>query len=261
MLFLQDDLRIQSAAYAMLPALDLDQNEPCLQELKRVQAIIAYCYSAPHPVLGDPLLHYEQASLAIFSPEPVSIFLVRPEHHVETAAPHSTLIPDEWHRVPGYEGRYNFRHPFWVVKNSRIYPPVPHIALNISQDLAHDLHWFLQEPQHNFLPELLQQPATETTERVLTALTWYNRANAVTGEDDTAIINLAAAFETLLRLPRDSKSDRIVDAVSLLLGRIPRLGLWVRQFYDARNDVAHEGITQRLYFSPTEKKNLGLVRK
>ena len=256
MLFLQDDLRIQSAAYAMLPALDLDQNEPCLQELKRVQAIIAYCYSAPHPVLGDPLLHYEQASLAIFSPEPVSIFLVRPEHHVERAAPHSTLIPDEWHRVPGYEGRYNFRHPFWVVKNSRIYPPVPHIALNISQDLVHDFHWFLQEPQHNFLPELLQQPATETTERVLTALTWYNRANAVTGEDDTAIINLAAAFETLLRLPRDSKSDRIVDAVSLLLGRIPRLGLWVRQFYDARNDVAHEGITQRLYFSPTEKKNL-----
>src|SRR5712671_76192 len=150
MLFLQDDLRIQSAAYAMLPALDLDQNEPCLQELKRVQAIIAYCYSAPHPVLGDPLLHYEQASLAIFSPEPVSVFLVRPEHHVETAAPHSTLIPDEWHRVPGYEGRYNFRHPFWVVKNSRIYPPVPHIALNISQDLVHDLHWFLQEPQHNF---------------------------------------------------------------------------------------------------------------
>jgi Apea-like HEPN len=256
MLFLQDDLRIRSAAYAMLPALDLDQNEPCLQELKRVQAIVAYCYSAPHPTLGDPLLHYEQASLAIFSPEPVSIFLVRPEHHAEAIAPHLTLTPDEWHRVPGYEGRYNFRHPFWVVKNSRIYPPVPHITLNISQDLAHDSHGFLEEPQHNFLPELLQQPATETTERVLTALTWYNRANAVTGEDDTAVINLAAAFETLLRLPRDSKSDRIVDAVSLLLGRIPRLGLWVRQFYDARNDVAHEGITRRLYFSPTEQKNL-----
>jgi hypothetical protein len=30
----------------------------------------------------------------------------------------------------------------------------------------------------------------------------------------------------------------------------------VRQFYDARNDVAHEGITRRLYFSPTEQKNL-----
>jgi hypothetical protein len=256
MLFLQDDLRIRSAAYAMLPVLDLDQNEPCLQELKRVQTIVAYCYSAPHQTLGHPFFYYEHASLAIFSPEPVSIFLVRPEHHVGAIAPHSTPPPDELHRVPGYYGRYNFRHPFWVVRNSRLYPPVPHIALNISQDLAHDLHWFLQEPQHNFLPELFRPPATETTERVLTALTWYNRANAVTSDDDTVIINLAIALETLLALPRESKTDRIVDAVSLLLGRIPRLDLWVQQFYDARSDLAHEGSTQRLYFSPTEKKNL-----
>jgi hypothetical protein len=255
MLFLQDDLRIRSAAYTMLPALDLNQNERCLQELKRVQEIVAYCYSAPHPTLGDPLLHYEQASLAIFSPEPVSIFLVRPEHHAQPIAPQSTLTPDEWHRVPGYQGRYNFLHPFWVVKNSRIYPPVPHIALNISQNLAHDFDALLREPQHKLLTELLQQPVTETKERVFTALTWYNRVNAVAGEHDTAIINLAAAFETLLRLPRDSGSVRIADAISLLLGRIPRLDLWVRQFYDARNDVAHEGITQRLYFSPTEQKN------
>jgi hypothetical protein len=256
MLFLQDDLRTTSAAYAMLPALDLDQNEPCLRELKRVQAIVAYCYSAPHPTFGHPFFHYEQASLAIFSPEPVSIFLVRPEHHVEAIAPHSTLTPDEWHRVPGYNGRYNFRHPFWVVKNSRIYPPVPHIALNISQDLAHDFHQFLQEPQHNLLPELLRQPATEAAERVLTALTWYNRANAVRCDDDTVFIHLATAFETLLALPRDSKTERIVDAVSLLLGRIPRLDLWVQQFYGARSDLTHEGITERLHFLPTDKKNL-----
>jgi hypothetical protein len=256
MLFLQDDLRIQSAAYAMLPVLDLDQNEPYLQELKRVQTIVAYCYSAPHQTLGHPFFHYEHASLAIFSSEPVSIFLVRPEHHVVAIAPHLTLTPDEWHRVPGYYGRYNFRHPFWVVKNSRLYPPVPHIALNISQDLAHDFHEFLREPQHNLLPELFRPPATEATERILTALTWYNRANAVTSDDDTVIINLAIALETLLALPRESKTDRIVDAVSLLLGRIPRLDLWVKQFYDARSDLAHEGSTERFYFSPTEKKNL-----
>ena len=136
MLFLQDDLRIRSAAYAMLPALDLDNAEPCLRELEHLQAIVAYCYSAPHPTFGDPFFHFEHASLAIFSPEPVSIFLVRPEHHVEAIAPNSTLTPDQWHRVPGYQGRYNFRHPFWVAKGSRLYPPVPHISLNISQDLA-----------------------------------------------------------------------------------------------------------------------------
>ncbi len=30
----------------------------------------------------------------------------------------------------------------------------------------------------------------------------------------------------------------------------------MKQFYDARSDLAHEGSTERLYFSPTEKKNL-----
>ena len=254
MLFLQDDLRIRSAAYAMLLALDLDTAEPCLRELEHLQAIVAYCYSAPHPTFGNPFFHFEQASLAIFSPEPVSIFLLRPEHHVEAITP-NTLTADRWHRVPGYQGRYNFSHPFWVAKGSRLYPPVPHIGLNISQHLAHDLRRCFESPQHHLLPELLRQPATETAERVLTSLTWYNRANALTSDNDSAIINLAVAFETLLALPRDAKTDRFVDAVSLLLGRITRLNLWAEQFYGARSDVAHEGRTERLYFIPAKQKN------
>ncbi|MGA2402178.1 MAG: hypothetical protein ABSG91_10790 [Syntrophobacteraceae bacterium] len=100
MLFLQDDLRIRSAAYAMLPALDLDKAEPYLRELEHLQAIVAYCYSAPHPTFGDPFLHFEQASLAIFSPEPVTIFLVRPEHHVEASAPNSG-VGEQWNRKCG----------------------------------------------------------------------------------------------------------------------------------------------------------------
>jgi hypothetical protein len=47
MLFLLDDLRIRSAAYAMLPSLNLDKPEPCLRELEHIQAIVAYCYGAP----------------------------------------------------------------------------------------------------------------------------------------------------------------------------------------------------------------------
>jgi hypothetical protein len=254
MLFLQDDLRIRSAAYAMLPALDLDKAEPCLRELGHLQAILAYCYSAPHPTFGDPFLHFEHASLAIFSPEPVSIFLVRPEHHVEAINRNSTLTPDQWHRVPGYQGRYNFREPFWVAKGSRLYPPVPHIGLNISQDLAYDLRRCFESPQHHLLPELLQQPSTEAAERVLRALTWYNRANALTSDDNSSIIDLAVAFETVLALPRDAKTDRFVDAVSLLLGRIARLNLWAEQFYGARSDVAHEGRTERLHFMPAKQK-------
>jgi hypothetical protein len=90
---------------------------------------------------------------------------------------------------------------------------------------------------------------------VLTALTWYNRANALTSDDDSAVIHLAVAFETLLALRRDAKTDRFVDAVSLLLGRIPRLNLWAEQFYNARSDIAHEGRTGQFHFIPAKQKN------
>lgn len=256
MLYLKDDLRILSASYAILPAIDLDAAGQCLSEVEHVQAIIAYCYSAPHPIFGEPFLSFEHASLAIFSPEPVSIFLVSPEHHVRQPPSSSTLTPDQWHRVTGYYGRYNLRQPFWVAKGSRLYPPVPSITLNISQDLSHDLSsLFGESSPHNLLPGLLRQPMTPTAKRVMTALIWYNRANSQTNDDDTQIIHLAVGFEALLALPKGATTDRFKDAVSLLLGRIPRLDLWAEQFYDARSEIAHEGRAQQIRFVPQQAKH------
>lgn len=255
MLFLKDDLRIRSASYAMLSPLDFDKPELSLKELEHIQAIVAYCYGSPHPTFGSPFFHFEEASLVIFSPQPVTTFLVRPDHHVEATDPDFSFDADDWHRVMGYEGRYNFRHPFWVVKGSRLYPPVPHIGLNIGQDLAGDLtSFFTQAPQHHLLPRLLDAPSTVVGERVLTALTWHNRANAAGNDEENAVLDLAVAFETLLALPKDAKTDRFVDAVSLLLGRIPRLNLWAEQFYAARSEVAHEGRVGRLRFAPVKQK-------
>jgi hypothetical protein len=34
---------------------------------------VAYFYAAPHEIFGRPFLHYEDASLAVFSPSRVSI--------------------------------------------------------------------------------------------------------------------------------------------------------------------------------------------
>ena len=116
MLFLQDDLRIRSAAYAMLPSLDLDKAEPMLKELEHVQSVVAYCYSSPHPTFGNPFFHFENASLVVLSPQGVREFLVRPEHHVEATDPSVSLGADRWHNLPGYRGLYNFRHHFWVAK-------------------------------------------------------------------------------------------------------------------------------------------------
>ena len=62
------------------------------------------------------------------------------------------------------------------------------------------------------------------------------------------MLNLAVAFETLLRLPESSKKDRLVDAISLLLGRTDRLDDWANQFYAARSRIAHEGQLSDSYF-------------
>jgi hypothetical protein len=256
MLFLKDDLRIRSASYAMLPQLDLDKVDPgVVPELDRIQAIIAYCYSAPRHAFGDIFFHFEHASLAIFSPQPVSTFMVRPEHHVTPVGALPSLEADEWHRVPGYEGRYNFRHPFWVARGSRLYPPVPDLPLNDSQNLAWDLGTALSEaPQHHLLPTLIQEPVSENATRAMIAIRWYNRANSYLADDSEAILSLAVGFEALLGLPRDAKTERFIDAISLLLGRVPRLNSWAVQFYDARSDVAHQGKTDRLRLMPTVKK-------
>ena len=257
MLFLKDDLRIRSASYAMLSAIDFEEPEPSLLELEHVQSIVAYCYSAPHPTLGDIFLSSEHASIAVFSPEPVVTFLLRPEHHVAPVSEFA-LAPDELHRVAGYNGRYNFREPFWVAKGSRLYPPVPHLTLNISQNLATDIgERVAHSPKHHLLLELLRRPAAPMSERVLTALHWYNRANSSAAGHDSAIMHLAVAFEALLALPRDAKTDRFVDALALILGRIPRLKTWGEQFYKARSDVAHEGRTELLRFMPAGPNKVG----
>ena len=255
MLFLKDDLRIRSASYAILPSLDLDKAEAIVDELEDVQSVVAYGYGSPHPTFGDPFFHFENASLVVFSPQAVSEFLVRPEHHVEATDTSISLGADKWHNVQGYRGLYNFRHHFWVVKSSRLYPPVPHIGLNIAQDLAHDLAAaFTQAPHHHLLPKLLRDRATAVGQRVLRALSWHNRSNAAGNTDDGAILDLAVAFETLLALPKDAKTDRFVDAIGLLLGRVPRLNHWAEQFYDARSDVAHEGKSDRLRYIPVKLK-------
>ena len=68
---------------------------------------------------------------------------------------------------------------------------------------------------------------------------------------DRALLNLAVAFEALLRLPDSSKTERLVDAITLLLGRTERLDDWAQQFYAARSRVAHEGkVGNRYYYIP-----------
>jgi len=266
MLFLKEHLRIRSASYTVVPLIDLDRRDEhadALEDLAHLQAVVAYCYASPHPIFIEPFLQYEHASLAIFSPGNVSIYVVRPDHHAEWVGPESPLTKDHRHEVDGYHGLYNFKHHFWVTNGSRLYPPIPHIGLNLSQDMAADLGQFLFESSHYpLLEKLLKRPKTATSERILRAIDWFNRANSVTASEEESIVNLAVALESLLLLPEsDKKTERLVDSVSLVLGRIPRLDMWVRQFYEARSAIVHEGQAHNLRFvaSPSASASDGPV--
>jgi hypothetical protein len=249
MLFAQNDLRVKSASYAILPALEVHSGDRRLVELAHLRDVVAYFYAAPHDIFENVFLSPEEISLVLFTPSRVSVFLTRPEHHTESIAPVSGPEPDPGHYVPGYNGLYNFRHSFWVEPGSRLYGPKPHMTLNISQDLYSDLkHWMAGLPHHHLLLDLLEKPASRTSNRIFSALFWFNAANEAGLNYSQALLNLAIAFETLLRLPESSKTDRLVDAISLLLGRTERLDEWAQQFYTARSQVAHEGAMRDRYF-------------
>lgn len=253
MLYTQNNARICSASYAVIPQIHVAGLFQIPETLKRVHSLVAYLYGAPNDQFGDPFLGFECATLLVFTPGRVSRFLIESEHHTVLDEPIAIAWDNDF--APGYDGMRNFMEHFWVVKGSRVYPPVPHITLNISQDLAANCGQFFQEGTGYELVRLLTEDARHIAERLFTALRWYNAANRAEVSESEALVNLAIAFESLLDLPRGKKTDRFIDSVSLLLGRVERLKDWVRQFYDARSRVAHEGkLSQNRFMIPRPGK-------
>jgi Apea-like HEPN len=251
MLFLMNDLRIASASYAITPFVNLDHRDSDTSMLQRVQSIIAYLYGSPHPTM-DSTGAFIDTSIVLFTPSSVSRFLVDPEFHVtnvDASRDDATAVAQH---MEGYAGLYNFEHYFWVALGSRVYGPDPHPTLNMAQDLGADLERAGHSRAMHLLLGVLERPADQSGQRTLTAIRWYNSANREAANDLISIVHLAIAFEALFGLPPADKSDRLVDSIALLLGRVPRLDVWARQFYDARSQVAHEGLSESLAFIATD---------
>lgn len=248
MLYLKDEDRLENSTFAIVPYLDVDRGSSDLAFLERIQTVIAYLYATPHQLFGEPFLTTEHSSLVIFSPGDVPVSLVG--RHGMGNERHELInrTGDERQQIRGYAGLYNFRHHFWVAPGSRVYGPAPHMTLNLSQDLCHDLDRLTAQSHIAALLGILSRQQTSASSRILTALKWCNSANSKAVTDPTAIVHLAIAFEALLGLPQSEKTDRIVDSIALLLGRVPRLDIWAQQFYEARSEVAHEGDTSKLRF-------------
>ena len=251
MLFVKDDLRVTSASYAVVSWIKQDSPGSELERLIQLRAIVAYLYSHPHDSFDSVLLTPEDCSLIVLSPDRVSKFLVRPEHHTTQVGNAEKQAADQQHSLGGYSGFFNLSQPLWVEVGSRIYPPVPQITLNIAQNLASDMQQLaLSEECGISVLDLLGAQDDPALGHIFTALHWYNFANERAAGADRALLSLAIAFEALLMLPQDAKTERFVDAVSLLLGRTERIDLWARQFYNVRSSVAHEGRGRDLHYYP-----------
>lgn len=254
MLFVHGDLRVNSASFALIRSMDIHGNDERLTQLARIRAVLCYLYGSPHEVFGYVALNPEQISLAMFVPDKVSIHITRAEHHTSSVGAGARAQPDAFGYVAGYRGLYNFRHYFWLEPGTRLYASSPNLGLNIHQDLYADLSQHVpHRPDYQILPTLLDRPVSPAALRIYAALDWFNRANESDLELDRSILNLAVAFEALLGLPEASKTERLVDAIALLLGRVERLQSWAEQFYEARSRVVHEGRLGDPYFYVDQK--------
>jgi len=254
MFFLKDELRIKQMSYAYFNLDNAKDFDVINKRLSEVHQLLAYLYSSPHPTLLDPFLKEEHANLHIFTPEPISQYLIYPEDRnlecVSSEFPYPR--PDKRHEMPGYTGTLNNGSITWVTKGSRIYPPSGHFWLNLSQDLYPDLLSGSSSSHGGGVWSLLEtgEPRLGPIEdRIFVALKWYNRSNSIYVSDEAALLHLAIAFESLLSLEQAPQiTQRFKESVRLLVGPVPKLETWADQFYDARSRIVHEGSGADLVF-------------
>lgn len=265
MFYLRDHLKIKHVSYAFCNSIEGIEYIKFLEELIQFQTLICYLYSSPHPSFGDPFLHYEHSSLYIFHPHSVFESLLRGHDEVIEEMPEvQNLKVNHRKEVEGYEGILNNKSYFWVTERSRIFPPSPHLTLNLAQDLGIEFnHRFAQSDFYNPLLDYFASRNDNNNfgERILTALSWHNKSNRKDIDDSEALVNLAIAFESLLDLERDKNlTARFKESIGLLVGDVNRLDSWVTQFYEARSSIVHKGRSSKLMFVPVDKPNKDNVK-
>ena len=92
--FLRDDFKIRVASFSAIPQVELDRETEELEVLRNVQAVVAFAYAEPHAVFGNPFLSFENASMVIFTPKPVSIHLLQTDYNVIRAGPPIGTLPE-----------------------------------------------------------------------------------------------------------------------------------------------------------------------
>lgn len=259
MLYAMDNQQIKRATYAISDRIEFEnmdiQSE--LGEMSDIQAAVRYLYANPRHEFNDLFLTPENTSIIVFTPNKVAGGLLRKSFNVVDLGESEDQKIDSIGFVDGYDGIFGLRHRFWVAPGSRVYGTTPRPVLNVSQDLAVDIQHSRAREEYRLLFKLLKDShqGTDLRNRIFSAVRWFNRANSRHRDEAESFICLSVALETLIRVPHDRKKDRFVDAISLLLGRVPKLDDWAEQFYKARSNAVHEGHVGQVAFIPNSTSN------
>jgi hypothetical protein len=276
MFFLQENVRIKQFVCAALP-LPQEQDERRKQARLAYEAhlLIAFLYASPHPS-GGVFLPFESCSLFTFtlgdsppgSGNVPSSLVWQGEHlgdRVSVLGRSDDNKHPDW--IPGYTGTRNQNETFWVAKGSRIFPESAHVTLNFSQELSFDIERFLAQPQNWALRAIYLHgrglnDMPEVQNRMFVGLEWYLRSCKDSISPAEKIVNVAIALESLLRVrPGESLTERFKDAVTALVGPVPRLDSWLEQFYSARSKAVHEGVPHQLTFFAVNRDALKNQKK
>jgi hypothetical protein len=136
------------------------------------------------------------------------------------------------------------------------------MTLNISQELSANVKMFLSHPPNWAIARLYDTPydfddVPNVQNRVFVGLEWYLRSCRGAICETEALVDVAIALESLLRVRRaEAITERFKDAVLTLMGPIPRLDSWLEQFYLARSKAVHEGVPHDLMFYAVDRKLL-----
>ena len=261
MFYLRNDYKIENCIYTIVETSDTDEDDQMkfLQKIKNIRNILAYLYSFPRLEFDGLFLKSSNSTSVIFNIEKVNQYTIFPENNTINTGKDLLKAFDQHGLTNGFHGKYDNKSDFWVIRGCRIYPEDLSLVLNISQNLYSDYNSVLDRNRNDLklLFNLLNTDVNSLSRsRIYTSLNWYKLAISNPDDFDNSIACLSIAFESLLGLPADEKTSRIVDAISLLIGRPERIEHWANQFYSIRSSIIHEGKTNNLFFSiPGKNKN------
>lgn len=247
-----DDRQIIDLVYTVQTLTDEDDEKSYFERILKAKALLAYVYGSPQG--SDLNTHIKSEIFTAYTFKPELISIIRPaSKRLQNPITRVDYSKDRFGRVDGYKCWIDGRKTVDIIATSRIQPTNGSIFLPYQMDLNRDLMQYTQSDSgHSLISG--HDVDEKTYRRVLAAISWYNQSNSFSASEENELISLAIALECLLGLERGNEvTKRFKESVILLTGQADKLKSWLDQFYNARSEIIHDGITTNIEFNAKEK--------